>query len=77
MMRGSNQKKGATIEPPEEKSMARIYLRVGNREIPVTDEQVKAFNLVRENPKEVAVLRNSLLAEYRPKKAPATASVIS
>lgn len=41
--------------------MARHYLQLEGREIPVTDEQVKQFNENRSNPGKIAELRAMVL----------------
>lgn len=47
--------------------MARHYLRLGNREIPVTDEQVKQLNKHRLEPDKVQELRLAIIASNAPK----------
>ena len=49
------------------KPMARQFLRLGNREIPVTDEQVRQLNANRFNPKKVAEIRLAIFATARVK----------
>lgn len=47
----------------ETKNMARNYLRLGKREIPVTNEQVRQFNQHRLNPRKIEELKATIFAE--------------